>query len=80
MGWLMWRFRKRNSSIWTVVLILALSGAAMMATGCVGFSQNTAAPGTYTFQVVGVGVNSNVTQYQTVTLTITGSSSSSASN
>ena len=81
MGWLMWRFRKRNSSIWTVVLILALSGAAMMATGCVGFSQNTAAPGTYTFQVVGVGTNSNVTQYQTVTLTITGgSSSSSASN
>jgi hypothetical protein len=80
MGWLMWRFRKRNSNIWTVVLILALSGAAMMATGCVGFSQNTAAPGTYTFQVVGVGVNSNVTQYQTVTLTITGGSNSSSGN
>lgn len=77
MGWVMWRFRKRNASIWTVVLILALSGAAFMATGCAGYSQNTAAPGTYTFQVVGVGVNSNVTQYQTVTLTVTGSTSGS---
>ena len=55
------------------MLILVLSGAAFMATGCIGFTQNSAAPGTYTFQVVGVGVNSNVTQYQTVTLTITGS-------
>ena len=73
MGWIMWKLRKRHSSVWSVVLILVLSGAAFMATGCIGFTQNSAAPGTYTFQVVGVGVNSNVTQYQTVTLTITGS-------
>jgi len=73
MGWITWKFRKRHSSVWSVVLILVLSGAAFMATGCIGFTQNSAAPGTYTFQVVGVGVNSNVTQYQTVTLTITGS-------
>jgi hypothetical protein len=72
MGWILWKFRKRHSSVWSVVLILVLSGAAFMATGCIGFTQNSAAPGTYTFQVVGVGVNSNVTQYQTVTLTITG--------
>jgi hypothetical protein len=71
LGWFVWRFRKRNSSVWSVAIILALSGAAFMATGCVGFTQSSAAAGTYTLQVVGVGVNSNVPAYQTVTLTIT---------
>ena len=70
-GWLAWRFRKRNGSIWSVVLILALSGAALLSTGCSGFTQNSAKPGTYTIQVVGVGENSNVEQYQNITLTIT---------
>ena len=71
LGWVLWRFRKRNSSVWSVVLILALSGAALLATGCAGFSQNSAKPGTYTIQVVGVGQNSDVEQYQNVTLTVT---------
>jgi hypothetical protein len=71
LGSILWRFRKRHSSVWSVVLILVLSGAALLATGCSGFTQNSAAPGTYTIQVVGVGANSNVTQYQTVTLNIT---------
>jgi large repetitive protein len=71
MGWAMWRFRKRHSSIWSMVLLLVLSGAALMASGCGGFTQTSAAAGTYTFQVVGVGANSNVTEYQNVTLTIT---------
>jgi hypothetical protein len=53
------------------VLILVLSGAAMLATGCIGYTQSSAAPGTYTIQVVGVGANSNVTEYQNVALTIT---------
>lgn len=71
-GGLLWRFRKRNANLWSVVLILVLSGAALLATGCSGgFSQNYAAPGTYTIQVVGVGQNSDVAQYQSVTLTIT---------
>jgi hypothetical protein len=43
----------------------------MLVTGCSGFSQSTAAPGTYVIQVTGVGVNSNITHYQNVTLTIT---------
>jgi hypothetical protein len=43
----------------------------MLATGCIGYTQSSAAPGTYTIQVVGVGANSNVTEYQNVTLTIT---------
>ena len=71
LGWMLWRFRRSHAGAWSIVLTLALSGAALLATGCSGFTQNTAAPGTYTFQVVGVGVNSNVSQYQDVTITIT---------
>jgi hypothetical protein len=71
LGWILWRFRKRHAGILGTVLLLVLSGAAMLATGCGGFSQSSAAPGTYTIQVVGVGANSNVTEYQNVTLTIT---------
>ena len=70
-GWALWRFRKRSTSVWSAILVIALSGAALLATGCAGFSENYAAPGTYTIQVIGVGQNSNVQQYQNVTLTIT---------
>ena len=71
LGWILWRFRKRHASVWSMVLIVVLSGAALLATGCGGFTQNSAAPGTYTIQVVGVGANSDVTEYQNVTLNIT---------
>ena len=71
MGWVLSSFRRRHAGLLSMLLILILSGAAMMATGCGGFTQNTAAPGTYSFQVVGVGANSNVTEFQNVTLTIT---------
>jgi sugar lactone lactonase YvrE len=71
LGWILWRFRKRHSGILSTVLILVLSGAAMLATGCIGYTQSSAAAGTYTIQVVGVGANSNVTEYQNVKLTIT---------
>jgi hypothetical protein len=71
MGWILWQFRRRHARVWSMVLILALSGAAMLATGCGGFTQSSAAPGTYTIQVVGVGATSDVTEYQNVTLTIT---------
>jgi ABC-type glycerol-3-phosphate transport system substrate-binding protein len=54
-----------------MVLILLLSGAAMLATGCSGMSSSSAAPGTYVIQVTGTGVNSNVIHYQNVTLNIT---------
>jgi large repetitive protein len=70
MGWVLWRFRRRHAGLLSMLLVLILSGAALLATGCGGFTQNTAAPGTYTFQVVGVGANSNVTEFQNVTLTI----------
>jgi hypothetical protein len=71
LGWILWRFRKRNAGILSMVLILAFSAAAMLATGCIGYTQSSAMPGTYTIQVIGVGANSNVTEYQNVTLTIT---------
>ena len=70
-GWTLWKFRKRNASVFSMLLALVLTGAALFATGCSGFTQSSAAPGTYIIQVAGVGTNSNVTQYQTVTLTIT---------
>jgi large repetitive protein len=70
-GWVLSSFRRRHRGVLSMLLLLILSGAAMMATGCGGFTQTTAAPGTYTFQVVGVGANSNVTEFQNVTLTIT---------
>jgi hypothetical protein len=70
-GWVLWRFRRRHFGLLTTVLVLLLSGAAMLATGCSGFTQSSAAPGTYVIQVVGVGANSDVSHYQNVTLNIT---------
>jgi sugar lactone lactonase YvrE len=70
-GWIVWRFRKRHAAVFALMLVLLLSGAAMLVTGCSGFTQTSAAPGTYVIQVVGVGASSNITHYQNVTLTIT---------
>lgn len=65
------RFRRRYAVVLTSALVLLLSGAAMLVTGCAGISQSSATPGTYVIQVVGVGANSDITHYQNVTLTIT---------
>jgi len=71
-GWLLWRRRRRHVVLFHAgVLFLLVSSAALLVTGCGGFTQSTAAPGTYVIQVVGVGANSNITQSQNVTLTIT---------
>jgi hypothetical protein len=70
-GWMFWRLRGRHMSILTMALVMALSAAALLATGCNGFSMGSAAPGTYTIQVVGTGTNSNVVHYQNETVTIT---------
>lgn len=69
-GCIVWRLRKRNSIIFGALLIMSLSGA-LIATGCGGFSQRSALPGTYTIQVNGVGSDSNITHYQNISLTIT---------
>ncbi len=71
LGCVAWRFRRRHAGLLSMGLMLVLGSAALLATGCSGFSQSSAVPGTYSIQVVGVGQNSNVTQYQNVTLNIT---------
>ncbi len=70
-GLILWQFRKRNGPVFGLVLLLVLSGAAMLMNGCSGFTQATAAPGTYVIQITATGVNSNVIHYQNVTLNIT---------
>ncbi len=69
-GWVAWRLRKRHFGALTALLILLLSGAALLAAGCSGFTQSSAAPGTYVIQVVGIGANSDITHYRNVTLNI----------
>ena len=77
-GFVLWRQRKRYGSLltvgrsaWTAALLLILTGAALMATGCGGFTQASATPGTYTIQVIGAGTTTNITESQNITLTIT---------
>jgi sugar lactone lactonase YvrE len=70
-GWVFWRFRRRQTGLLTMVLVVVLSAAALFATGCSGFSMGSAAPGTYVIQVTGTGTNSNTIHYQDLTLTIT---------
>ena len=70
-GIIFWRFRRRHAAAMTVALVLILGVAAMLMTGCSGFSQMSATPGTYVIQVTGVGTSSDITRYQNVTLIIT---------
>jgi hypothetical protein len=70
-GWTLWHFRKRHATLLGTILVLLLSGAAMLATGCSGMTSSSAAPGTYVIQVTGTGASSNIIHYQNVTLTIT---------
>jgi hypothetical protein len=70
-GWLFWRLRRRSMGALTLVLALALSAGALLATGCSGYSSSSAAAGTYVIQVTGTGTKSNVIHYQNVSLTIT---------
>jgi hypothetical protein len=70
-GGIFWRLRRRNPGIFTIALILVLTAAAFVATGCNSFSQASAAPGTYVIQVTGTGTTTNVIEYQNVTLDIT---------
>jgi hypothetical protein len=71
-GWMLWRFRKRHASALSTILILVLSAAALLFTGCGGgIGSSAAKAGTYVIQVTGTGVNSNIIHYKSVTLTIT---------
>jgi sugar lactone lactonase YvrE len=70
-GWLFRRYRKYQNSILSAVLVVILTGVALLATGCGGTTQGSAEPGTYSIQVAGAGTSSHMTVYQTVTLNIT---------
>jgi len=70
-GFVFWQWRRRHAQVLTMALVLVLTAAAFVATGCNGFSQVTAAPGTYVIQVTGTSTSSNVVHYQNVTLNIT---------
>jgi large repetitive protein len=70
-GFIFWRWRRRHARVFTMALVLVLTAAAFVATGCGGFSQATAAPGTYVIQVTGTNTASDVVHYQNVTLNIT---------
>ena len=70
-GCIFWRLRRRNAQLLTMALVLILTTAAFVATGCNSFSQTTAAPGTYVIQVTGTGTTSDLVHYQNVTLDIT---------
>jgi hypothetical protein len=70
-GFIFWRWRRRHAQILTMALVVILTAAAFVATGCGGFSQATAAPGTYVIQVTGTNTASDVVHYQNVTLNIT---------
>ena len=70
-GFIFWRLRRRASGILTTAMVLVLSAAALLATGCSSYSTNSATPGNYTIQVTGTGAATDVQQYQNVSLTIT---------
>jgi hypothetical protein len=70
-GFVFWRLRKRSAGILTTAMVLVLSAAAVLATGCSSYSVNTATPGNYVIQVTGTGATTDVQQYQNVSLTIT---------
>ena len=70
-GWIFWRFRKRHTGILTMMLVMALSVAALFATGCSGFSMGSVAPGTYMIQITGTGATTSTTHFQNFKLDIT---------
>lgn len=70
-GFIIWRLRKRSSAIFSMVLVVALSTAALLATGCGGLTSSSVKPGQYVIQVTGTGSTTGVTNYQNVTLNIT---------
>jgi len=71
LGWACWRFRSRNTLMATMILVLIISGAAVLLNGCSPLTQISATPGTYSLEVTGSGIKSNVTRSQSITLIIT---------
>jgi sugar lactone lactonase YvrE len=70
-GFLFWRSRRSISSIFTAVLLIALSAVALAVSGCSGITTKSATPGTYTISVVATGQKTGVVESQNIVLTIT---------
>jgi hypothetical protein len=70
-GLIFWRLRRRTRAFLHAVPLLVLAAGTLLLNGCGGFSQISAAVGTYTVQVTGTGVNSNIVHYQNLAITIT---------
>ena len=70
-GVFFWRLRRRLRSLSYALSLLLLAAGALLINGCGGFSQISAAVGSYTIQVTGTGANSDIEHYQNVVLTVT---------
>jgi large repetitive protein len=70
-GCLFWRYRKHHRAVFSTVAVVLFGLASMAVTACSGFTQASAAPGTYVIQVTGTGANSDIVHYQNVSITIT---------
>jgi sugar lactone lactonase YvrE len=75
LSWIVFRFRRRNGSLLASMAVALLATglfcSALLASGCNGITQSSAAPGTYVIQITGTGTSSNVIHYASLTLTIT---------
>ena len=70
-GMVFLRLRRRNRIFARSLSLLIVAAAALLLNGCGGFSQISAAVGSYTFQVTGTGISSNLSHYQNIHLTVT---------
>ena len=71
-GLALWVLRRRRSGKQALMLaLLVLAATACQLLGCGSIRQDSAAPGTYAIQVVGIGVNSGIDQSASFTLTVT---------
>jgi hypothetical protein len=67
-GGIFYRSRRRYASLLATALLMTF--ASFFVTGCGGIKLNSAAAGTYSFQIVGTGVNTKVTRTVNVTLVV----------
>ncbi len=70
-GGMLWRFRRRHTGVWNVLLAMLLAVATLLVADCSGVIVRSAAPGTYVIQITGTGTSTNVTRSQNVILIIT---------
>lgn len=70
-GFAFWRFRKNAGALRLLVVVAMLAGTTFLMTGCGGFTQNSAKPGTYVIQVTATGTQTGVTHVANLTVEVT---------